>query len=128
MAKRYPFSGYNDDDLAATTEVTHSCINSMGAQKLGVTTGRVLWLRGLVVTNEHATTGGVIELFDEAEAATAVTPTAANQRLTVYVGPIDTVVVDIPAPGIKFISGICGAVPTTMTVAAYSVHCTGYEE
>ena len=127
MAKRYPLSGYSDDAMASTGSATHSCINTLGAVKLGVTSGRIFWLRGLVVTNESTTAGGSFELFDEAEAATPVAPTAANQRLCVYIGPIDTVVLEFPAPGMKFITGVCGAV-SAGTVAAYSVHCTGYEE
>ena len=127
MAKRYPLSGYNDDDMAATGSAAHSCINTLGAVKLGVTSGRIFWLRGLVVTNEHTSNGGTLELFDEAEAGTPAAPTAANQRLAVYVGPTETVGLDFPAPGIKFVTGVCGAV-SAGTVAAYSVHCSGYEE
>ena len=127
MAKRYPLSGYNDDAMTAKTTV-YSCINTLGVQKLGVTTGRVFWLRGLVVTNEHATTGGAFELWDQAEAATPAAGTAANQRLTVYIGPTETVALDFPAPGIKFITGVSGSAEATMTVNAYGVQCTGYEE
>ena len=129
MAKeRYPLSGYNITAMVAKATSCTSLIDTMGTSKLAVTTGRVFWMRGMVVTNEHATTGGALEVWDEAEAGTPAAPTAANQRLTVYVGPTETVVLDFPAPGIKFITGVCGTCEATMTVNAFGVQCFGYEE
>lgn len=128
MAKRFPLSGYNTTAMVAKSTSCTSCIDTVGTSKLAVSSGRVFWLRGIVITNEHATTGGAIELWDEAEAGTPTTPTTANQRLTVYVGPTETVALDFPAPGIKFITGVCGTAEATATVNAFGIQCFGYEE
>ena len=123
---RNGIDGYNDDALAVPGTTVYSVLNRLGASKLGVTTGKVFCLRTLKITNEHATETATVEFYDEAEAGTPGAATAANQRLCVLVGPKNTVVVDF-TPGVYFKTGICAGV-TLGTIAAYSVHVSGYEE
>ena len=116
---RYKKAGYNDTALDGNAR------SILEPERLR--SGRTFWLRGLVISNEHASAIAVVEIYNEEEAATPTTPTAGNQRLNIQVAPQDTVAIDFPAPGIKFTAGP-SAVQTGGTVAAYSVYATGYEE
>ncbi len=121
---RNGIDGYNDDNIASNA---YSCLNRLGASKLGVTTGKVFCLRTLKITNEHASAPAVVKFYDEAEAGTPGAPTAANQRLCIIVGATNTVVLDF-TPGVYFKTGVCAA-QAGGTVNAYSgVHVSGYEE
>ena len=119
MSKRYPFSSHNVAVMQAYTAST------IKLEQNGVTTGRVMWLRGISVSNIETAEVGILRVYDSV--TEGANPTVTLQRLTVVIGPSETVVLDYPAPGIKFITGVSGSV-TAGTVAAYSVHCTGYEE
>ena len=121
---RYPIDGYNDTLLGANA---YSLLNTKGAAKLGVTSGRTLRLESILITNEHATDNAVVEIFDEAQAAVPAPPDAANQRLTIIVGPENTVMVEFPKPGAFFRTGV-SAIKTDGTVNAFGVHVTGFEE
>ena len=119
MGKRYAKSGYND------TAIDTNARSILEPDRLK--SGRVFRLKGLVISNEHATGTAVVEIFNEEEATTPAAPTAANQRLNIQVGPADTVVIDFPAPGVLFTAGPT-AIQSGGTVAAYSVAAMGYEE
>lgn len=123
MPRRDSIDGYNNDAIASNL---YSLLNRLGQSKLGVTTGKVFILRSLQITNEHATANAVVKIYDEAEAGTPAAPTAANQRLTVIVGPTDTIVLDF-TPGLFFKAG-CGAVQSGGTINAYDAAVSGYEE
>lgn len=116
---RYKKVGYNDVALDANARAI--------LEPDRLTSGRVFWMKGLMISNEHATAVAVVELWNEEEAATPTTPTAANQRGNIQVAPGDTVVLEFPGPGIKFTAGPT-ATQSGGTVAAYSVYATGYEE
>lgn len=113
---RIPFSGYNDAILGAA-------VLSISSDAAFATKGKVFWLRGIVITNTHATQTGLVDLYDQDEAAAV----AANKRGSIQCPPVATTVVDFPAPGIKFITEV-GAVKTNGTVVAYDVLVTGYME
>lgn len=122
MGQRFPVSGYNNDAIATNA---YSLLNSQGAAKTGVTSGRSFWMKSITITNTHASGKALVDIFDQAEDASNP-PTAANQRLTVIVGPEDTVMLDFPGPGIEFLTG-CVAAQTGGTVAKYAVATSGYE-
>ncbi len=111
-----PFSGYNDAALGAAVLSISSDADFAGK-------GKVFWLRGVLITNTHATDTAKVDLFDQDEAA--VTP--ANMRGSVQCPAKATTMIDFPAPGIKFITEV-GAVKTAGTIAAYDVLVTGYME
>jgi len=113
---RVPLSGYNDEALTTTVKEIISGEDFDGELV-------VFWLRGMAIGNEHATATGVVELFDQDEAAV----TAANQRGVFLCPPSATTVFDFPAPGIKFATNI-GAIITGGTVGAYGVVAWGYKE
>ncbi len=120
MAKRYPFMSYSDEVMAAFD------VDSRQLDQNGVTSGRVKWLRGIMIT-ENGGTAGTLWIYDyNTEGAS---PTATLQRATIYVGAYDTAVIDFGAPGIKFVTGIlAGLAAAGATIPAYGVTVWGYEE
>lgn len=118
---RYPRSSYNDeaiDVVGATKELL----------KGGITSGRIFWLRGLVITNAHAANADQVVIYDNPTEGAEV---ATDRRLIIFCGVADTVVIDFPAPGMKFIAGMTAAkleAPASGTFAAYGIAVTGYEE
>jgi len=117
---RYPISGYNDEALTApATDVRE--IVAPGYDLDG--RGRVFWLRGISITNEHSTNDAVVELWEQDEGAAV----AANQRSTIYVPASSTVHVDYPEPGLKFLTNVCAST-TAGTINAYGVSTYGFEE
>ncbi|MBW2559624.1 MAG: hypothetical protein JRE40_02090 [Deltaproteobacteria bacterium] len=116
MAVRHKFSGYNDEALTTT-------VKSISSDADFATKGRVFWLKGISISNTHASETGLVDLYDQDEGAIV----AANQRGSILCPPNSTTVVDYPAPGIKFATEV-GAVLTNGTVGAYDVLVTGYEE
>ena len=120
MSKRYPFSNYSDEAMAAFDT------DSRQLDQNGVTSGRVKWLRGIMIT-ENGGVSGTLFIYDyNTEGAS---PTATLQRAAVYVGANSTAVIDFPAPGLKFVTGIiAGLAAAGATVPAYGVTVWGYEE
>lgn len=117
---KYAKSSYNDEALD---------IYSTDARQLlqdGVSSGREFRLRGIAITNSHASQGVVVNLYDSN--TEGASPTATLQRAALYVGPIDTAVFSFEAPGIKFATGILGGLATSAgTIGAYAVSVWGYE-
>lgn len=111
-----PFSGYNDDAQHAAN-LYRICEPGLG--------GRVFWLRGIIINNPGSS-DREMKLYDEAEADTPTTPTAAKQRTAITAKAGATTVVDYPAPGIKFVDDL-GAVSHT-DITAYDIAVTGYLE
>lgn len=112
---REPFSGYNDHALA--TELYRICEPGIGS--------KVFWLKGIVINNP-GDSNHEVKLFDEAEADSPTSPTAGNQRLAITAKANATTVVDIPAPGIKFVTDV-GAIGHA-DITAYDIAVTGYLE
>jgi len=121
MAKRYPFSSHNVAVMQAYTAST------IKLDQNAVTTGRVKWLRGISITNNIAAEIGLLYVYDSN--TEGANPTVTLQRLTVVIGPSETVVLDFPSPGIKFITGIVGAMASAAGESpAYGITVSGYEE
>jgi len=125
---RYPRSSYNDEALVKYDASNKELL------KGGITPGRVFWLKGLVITNAHAANADQVVIYDDpTEDAEAVVPgpAIADRRLTIFCGPADTVVIDYPGPGFKFVDGMVASTlesPVAGTFAAYSIAVMGYEE
>jgi len=126
MGQRYPKAGYNDEAL---DKYDSDCRELLPG---GVTSGRNFYLRGICITNAHASNADQVVLYDDAtegdEAGTG--PAAADRRLAIYCGPANTVVLDFSAPGIKFAVGVLAAdleSPAAGTFATNSISIWGYE-
>ena len=115
MAKEY-FSGYSNDALGAAVKSLCSDVVFNAT-----TLKKTFWCKYIQVTNEHATDTTLIDIYDMEEAAVDL----SRQRGSIQVGPVDTVIVEYPAPGLK-IEIELGATATNGTVNAYNVICGGY--
>ena len=118
--KRYPRSSYSDAAMAAFDSESRHLLQN------GVTTNRRFFLRGMAIT-ENGGVAGTLYVYDST--TEVASPTTTLQRLTVYVGAYDTVVIDFGAPGIEFRTGvIAGLAAAGATVPAYGITVWGYEE
>lgn len=117
MSKRYPRSGRTDEAL------TTSAVDVRELLGAGFHAGRTFRLRSVWVYNSHATTDGVVTLWDQAEGVAV----AANEIFAFPVPAATLTKIDIPAPGLLFSTNLCGAV-SAGTVAIYQAGAVGYEE
>ena len=121
MAQRYTFLGWNDTAMAAFGTSAYKLWDA------GVTSGRVAYLRSIIIT-ETGGTAGILYLYDyNTEGAN---PTVTTQRATIYCPASCTTMVDFPAPGLKFVTGILGALAVApgAAIGTYCVTVSGYEE
>lgn len=124
---RYPRSSYNDEALA---QYSSDCRDLLQG---GITADRVFWLKGIIITNADPTSTDYVVLYDgDTEGAEDAGPVEDDRRLLIAVGPKETVALEFPGPGIKFVDGVLAA--TLFSAAdggvfkAYGVTITGYEE
>jgi len=118
--KRYAKFSYNDEALAIYSSDARQLLQN------GVSSGREFWLRGIAITNSHASEGVVVNLYDSN--TEGASPTATLQRAALYVAAANTAVFSFEGPGIKFATGILAGLATaTGTISAYSVTVWGYE-
>lgn len=117
---RYPVSGANATALLAATA-------SSNQQVLGITSGRVFWLRGISMNN-NATTGP-LSLKDATVGSTATTPALV---VPLVVGsastPANGNVFNFGAPGIKFSTGVVAAMDASGSVPIGGITVWGFEE
>ena len=115
---RREYDGYNDEALVDPTAtdarelITGSDFDGDGA---------AFWLRYIIIRNTGV--AGVCEIYDQDEGVAV----AANKRFEFDVPATTTTTIDIPAPGIMFITNLtAGLTGNTGTVAAYACHAGGY--
>jgi len=111
---RVGFSGYNDDNQHASN-LYRICEPGIG--------DKVFWMKGISINNP-GTSDYIVKIYDEAEAASPTTPTAAKERLAITAKANATTVVDLPAPGVKFVDDV-GAV-SHADIIAYNIAVMGY--
>lgn len=110
--------GHNDEALTVPGTDMREIITGLDPDG----DGRVFYLVYLVLANEHVSSVGVIELADQDEAAI----TAANQRgAPIHVPPAETVIVEFPGMGLKFVTN-CTIAVTGGTFATLSQHGGGW--
>ena len=122
---RIPVAGINNEALVdEATDARDLLTDPAGNSPDFDGDGRVFEMQSLVVSNEHATQVAVLEVWDANEAAA---PSAAVQRLTVMVGPTNTVALSWPrGAGPKFSIGCVGSIDAgTGTVNIGAVHVAG---
>ncbi len=112
---RIPVSGHNNEALTTTVKEVISGLDPDGD-------GRVFYLTRLELDNSHATSKGVIDIFDQDEASV----TAANQRgAAIHVPAGDTVIVTWGDGEFPFVTN-CGLVATNGTFDTLSQSASGY--
>lgn len=120
--RRYARSG-NTDEALTTSAVDVRELLGAGFHADPNGNRRKFKLRSVWVYNTHATTDGIVTLWDQAEGVAV----AANERFS-FPAPAATLTkVDFPAPGLEFITDLCAAI-SAGTVAIYQAGAMGYEE
>ncbi len=118
---RVPISGANDEALTAPGTDTREVITSLDPDG----DGKVFWCTGLEISNEHASSVAVVEIYDTDE---DTGPAAGAQRGVYHVPPGDTVAVDYPAPGRKFVTNMVAGVTGGTITANGGIRASGYLE
>lgn len=122
MSNLYPVSSYNDEDMAAF-DAPGECRHLLQG---GVTTGRVLWLRGMKVTNSVAG-APILSLYDSN--TEGASPAVTLERFRATIPATATTEFDFGSPGLKFVTGIiAGEVAALGGILAYDINIWGYEE
>ncbi len=118
---RVPVSGNNDEALTAPGTDTREVISGLDPDG----DGKVFWCTNLEISNEHASQVAVVEIYDSDE-DTGVA--ASAQRGVYHVPPGDTVAVDYPAPGRKFVTSMVAALTNGTINANGGIRASGYLE
>ena len=119
---RIPVSGINDQALEILTTSTREVISDLTP----VADGRVFYLTHISITNEHATEGCAVELFDIAEAAAGLDD-LTHRATSIQIGPNATTHVDFGDGTMPFVTNcVAGLTVGVGTVAIGGIHAAGY--
>ena len=121
MARIY-VSGINDQALEILTTSTREVISGLNPDG----DGRIFYLTHISVTNEHATEGCAIELFDIDEAAAGANDTT-HRGAVIPIGPNATAHVEYEDGTMPFVTNcVAGKSVAVGTVAITGIHAAGY--
>lgn len=119
---RIPVSGINDEALAIISTDTREVISGLDPSG----DGRIFYLTHLSITNEHATEGTIVELWDQAE-GTASAGDTDQRGAPIQIGPNSTTHVEYADGSMPFITNcVAGTSAATGTIAIGGVHAAGY--
>ena len=119
---RIPVSGINDQALQIITTSTREVISSLNPDG----DGRIFYLTHISITNEHATEGTIVELWDQDEGTAAATDTD-HRGSSIQIGPNTTTHVDYNPGSMPFVTNcVAGLSAATGTVAIGGIHASGY--
>lgn len=116
---RVPVSGTNDEVMTTPATDVREVISGLDIDGMA----RVLQLTWLHIANEHATQIMTVEVYDSDE-STAVT--AGTQRLVVMVPAQDSVTLEWPEPGLRFVVNVTAAVTNGTCAANGGISGGGY--
>ena len=119
---RIPVSGINDQALQIITSSTREVISGLNPDG----DGRIFYLTHISITNEHATEGTVVSLYDIDEAAAAAGDTT-ERGTPVQIGPNSTTHIDYDDGSMPFVTNcVAGLTAGVGTVAIGGIHAAGY--
>ena len=119
---RIPVSGINDQALQILTTSTREVISSLNPDG----DGRIFYLTHISITNEHATEGCSVELFDIDEAAAGLNDTT-HRGSSIQIGPNTTTHVDFDSGTMPFVTNCVAGLTTAVgSVAIGGIHASGY--
>ena len=130
---RYQFSGTNDTLLGATVAATGFSVDASALQAgqyligRANTTGRAAWLRWATV---YAASGPITVALQDGTAGNVAT-SSTRRGSPVRCASGQTTMIEFPAPGLKFTTGIVIAKSTTDASGSLDIgNCAGggYEE
>ena len=119
---RIHVSGINDQALQVIGTSTREVVSGLNPSG----DGRIFYLTQISITNEHATEGTVIEMWDQAEGTAAAGDT--DQRgAPIPIGPNATVHVSYADGTMPFVTNCVAGLATAVgTVAIGGIHASGY--
>ena len=121
MARIY-VSGINDQALEILTTSTREVISNLNPDG----DGRIFYLTHISITNEHATEGCAVELFDIDEAAAGLDATT-HRATSIQIGPNATTHVEFADGTMPFVTNcVAGKTVAVGTVAITGIHASGY--
>ena len=119
---RIPVSGINEEALAIITTDCREVISGLTPSD----NGRIFYLTHISITNEHATEGTAVSLYDIAEAAAAAGDTT-ERGAPIQIGPYSTTHISYPDGSMPFVLNcVAGLRAATGTIAIGGVHAAGY--
>jgi len=88
--------------------------------------GRIFYLTHISITNEHATEGTVVELWDKDEGAPGADATT-HRGSVIQIGPNTTTHVDFVDGSMPFVTNcVASTVAAVGTIAIGGIHAAGY--
>ena len=119
---RIPVDGFNNEALAAPSTDLRELISGLDPDG----DGRVFYLEGALLTNEHDSEWGEAEFYDSNE-STATTYTGLQRFGPIWVPPRDNVTLIFPGKGLRFVTNVVVGV-TNGTFPAGGSHGWGHLE
>ena len=119
---RIHVSGINDEALAIITTDCREVISGLDPDG----DGRIFYLTHISITNEHATEGTVVSLYDIDEAAAAAGDTT-ERGAPIQIGPNSTTHLEYDAGSMPFVTNcVAGLTAAVGTVAIGGIQAAGY--
>lgn len=121
MARIY-VSGINDEAMAIITTDCRMVISDLDPDG----DGRIFYLTQISITNEHATEGTVLSLYDIDEAAAAAGDTT-ERGAPIHIGPYTTTHISYADGTMPFVTNcVAGTAVAVGTIAIGGIHASGY--
>jgi hypothetical protein len=119
---RIHVSGINDEAIVLFSTDAREVISGLDPDG----DGRIFYLTHISITNEHATAGTIVELWDADEAAPGADDTT-HRGSSIQIGPNTTTHIDYPDGSMPFVTNcVASLAANTGTVAIGGVHAAGY--
>ena len=119
---RIPVSGINAEALSIFSTDARVVISGLNPDG----DGRIFYLTHISITNEHATEGTVVELWDKDEGAPA-TDATTHRGSAISIGPNSTTHVEFADGSMPFVTNCVASTLTAVgTIAIGGVHAAGY--
>jgi hypothetical protein len=119
---RIPVSGINDQAMQIFSSGAREVVSGLNPDG----DGRIFYLTHISITNEHATEGTIVELWDIDEAAPSADDTT-HRGSTIQIGPNTTTHVDYVDGSMPFVTNCVASLSAaTGTVAIGGIHAAGY--
>ena len=119
---RIHVSGINDQALQIISSSTREVISGLNPDG----DGRIFYLTQISITNEHATEGTVVSLYDIDE-ATAAAGDTTERGAPIHIGPYTTTHISYADGTMPFVTNcVAGMAAGVGSIAIGGIHASGY--
>ena len=119
---RIPVSGINDEALTILTTDVREVITGLDPDG----DGRIFYLTHISISNEHATEGTIVSLYDSNE-ATAAADDLTERGASIQIGPNSTTHIDYEDGTMPFVTNCTAGLAVDVgTIAIGGIHAAGY--